>query len=64
MSNGEDIVKGLSKMLALLHENSNQIRNEAHDTADTHKMRRDFNKEQLEKMTKSVHDEISQIKVR
>lgn len=62
-SNGEDIVKGLSKMLALLQENSSSIRNHSHDQSDTHKMRRNFNREQLEKITKCVNDQISQIKV-
>ena len=51
-------------MLATLQENSTVIRNHSHDLSDTHKMRRDFNKEQLEKITKRVYDQIDQIKVR
>jgi len=62
VSNGEEIVKGLSSTLARLHENATHIRNVSHDESDTHKMRRNFNREQMEKITKRVHDQINQIK--
>jgi len=61
VSGGENTVKHLSKMLANLNTSALEIRNIANDEADTQKMRKNFNKEQMEKVTKKVHEQISMI---
>lgn len=58
---GEDMVRHLSKLLADLHSSAFCIRNISNDEADTLKMRRSFNREQMEKVTKRVHDQIDKI---
>ena len=63
VSGGENTVKHLSKMLANLNTSALEIRNIANDEADTQKMRKNFNKEQMEKVTKKVHEQISMITV-
>ena len=50
-------------MLANLNTSALEIRNIANDEADTQKMRKNFNKEQMEKVTKKVHEQISMITV-
>jgi len=50
-------------MLANLNTSALVVRNIANDEADTQKMRKNFNKEQMEKVTKKVHEQISTITV-
>ena len=63
VSGGENIVKHLSKILANLNSSALVVRNIANDEADTQKMRKNFNREQMEKVTKKVHEQISMITV-
>ena len=63
VSGGENIVKHLSKILADLNAAALVVRNISNDEADTQKMRKNFNKDQMEKVTKKVHDQISHITV-
>jgi len=62
ITNGEEIVKYLSSLLKDLNESAKQISAISFDESDTLKMRRDFNKKQLDEVTTKINDKIEEIK--